>query len=130
MLSVKIQDEVKTFFHFLTSNFRYTSQKPNGVTLSSLDKFRKINTIEGYSFIILVFIAMPLKYYFGFPIATKIVGIIHAILFVWFIYQLLLSQQEVPFNTKETLLFFILSLIPLGSFYTEKLCSKKIKLLQ
>ena len=93
--------------------------------MSELKKFRLINKIEGYSFIILLFIAMPLKYSFGFPIATKIAGMIHGLLFMMFIYQLLESMKEVPFNKKEALVYFILSLIPFGSFYTDKLCREK-----
>ena len=96
--------------------------------MSELKKFRLINKIEGYSFIILLFIAMPLKYSFGFPIATKVMGMIHGLLFMMFIYQLLESMKEVPFNKKEALVYFILSLIPFGSFYTDKLC--KVKELQ
>ncbi len=93
--------------------------------MSELKKFRLINKIEGYSFILLLFIAMPLKYGFGFPIATKISGMIHGILFLMFVYQLLESMKEVPFSKKETLMFFILSLIPFGTFYTDKLCKEK-----
>jgi len=93
--------------------------------MSELKKFRLINKIEGYSFIILLFIAMPLKYSFGFPIATKIAGMIHGLLFMMFVYQLIESMKAVPFNKKEALIYFILSLIPFGSFYTDKLCKEK-----
>ena len=93
--------------------------------MSELKKFRLINKIEGYSFIILLFIAMPLKYSFGFPIATKIMGMIHGLLFMMFVYQLIESMKAVPFNKKEALIYFILSLIPFGSFYTDKLCKEK-----
>ncbi len=93
--------------------------------MSELKKFRLINKIEGYSFIILLFIAMPLKYSFGFPIATKIAGMIHGVLFMAFVYQLLESMKDVPFNKKEALIYFILSLVPFGSFYTDKLCKEK-----
>ncbi len=93
--------------------------------MSELKKFRLINKIEGYSFIILLFIAMPLKYSFGFPIATKIMGMIHGLLFMMFVYQLIESMKAVHFNKKEALIYFILSLIPFGSFYTDKLCKEK-----
>jgi len=93
--------------------------------MSDLKKFRKINKIEGFSFLALLFIAMPLKYIFGFPVATKIAGMIHGILFIWFIVQLVASSQSVPFSKKESLLFFIMSLIPFGSFYTDKICERK-----
>ena len=93
--------------------------------MSELKKFRLINKIEGYSFIILLFVAMPLKYAFGYPIATKVAGMIHGLLFMMFVYQLIEAMRDVPFSKKEAMYYFILSLIPFGSFYTDKLCSRK-----
>ena len=92
--------------------------------MSELKKFRLINKIEGISFIILLFIAMPLKYQFGYPIATKIVGMTHGVLVFAFIYQIIEAQKEADFSLKETALYSILSLVPFGSFYTEKLLKK------
>jgi len=93
--------------------------------MSELKKFRLINKIEGYSFLILLFAAMPLKYALGYPVATKIAGMLHGLLFMIFVYQLLEAMRAVPFSKKEAMYYFILSLVPFGSFYTEKLCSKK-----
>ena len=87
--------------------------------MSELKKFLYINKIEGISFILLLFIAMPLKYYFGHPLATKIAGSIHGILFVIFIWQLYRAKVSSNFSQKETALYFLLSLIPFGSFYTD-----------
>ncbi len=94
--------------------------------MSELQKFRLINKIEGLSFIILIFIAMPMKYYFGYPMATKIVGMLHGLLVFVFIYQILEAQKEAGFTWKETGLYTLLSLIPFGSFYTDKLLAKKM----
>jgi len=94
--------------------------------MSELKKFRLINKIEGISFIILIFIAMPLKYSFGYPIATKIVGMLHGVLVFAFIYQIIEAKKEAGFTLKETALYTILSLIPFGSFYTDKLLAKKM----
>jgi len=93
--------------------------------MSELKRFRLINKIEGYSFIVLLFVAMPLKYMMGYPLATKVAGMLHGLLFVLFIYQLLEATREVPFSKKEAMFYFILSLIPFGSFYTDKLCKRK-----
>ena len=93
--------------------------------MSELKKFLLINKIEGYSFLVLLFLAMPLKYIMGFPIATKIAGMIHGILFIIFIYQLFEAKTEEGFGKKETLWYFILSLIPFGSFYTDKMLKTK-----
>ena len=94
--------------------------------MSELKKFRLINKIEGISFLILLLIAMPMKYSFGFPIATKIVGMIHGLLVFVFIYQLIEAKKENNLSIKESILYFSLSLLPFGSFYTDKLISKKI----
>ncbi len=94
--------------------------------MSELQKFRLINKIEGISFIILIFIAMPLKYSFGFPVATKIVGMIHGLLVFVFLYQIFEAKSEAGWTWKETGFYTLLSLIPFGSFYTDKLLAKKI----
>ena len=92
--------------------------------MSELKKFRLINKIEGISFIILLFIAMPLKYQFGYPIATKIIGMTHGILVFAFIYQIIEAKKETDFSLKETAFYSLLSLVPFGSFYTESLLKK------
>lgn len=94
--------------------------------MSELQKFRLINKIEGISFIILLFIAMPMKYSFGYPMATKVVGMLHGLLVFAFIYQIIEAKKEAGFTLKETALYTILSLIPFGSFYTDKLLAKKM----
>ena len=94
--------------------------------MSELKKFRLINKIEGISFLILLFIAMPMKYSFGIPVATKIVGMLHGVLVFAFIYQIIEAKKEAGFTMKETALYSILSLIPFGSFYTDKLLAKKM----
>ncbi len=94
--------------------------------MSELKKFKFVNKVEGISFIILLFIAMPLKYQFGYPIATKIAGMIHGLLVFAFIYQIMEAKKEAGFTLKETALYSLLSLIPFGSFYTDKLLSKKM----
>ncbi|HIQ46359.1 MAG TPA: DUF3817 domain-containing protein [Sulfurovum sp.] len=94
--------------------------------MSELKKFRLINKIEGISFLILLFIAMPMKYSFGIPMATKVIGMLHGLLVFAFIYQIIEAKKEAGFSMKETALYSILSLIPFGSFYTDKLLAKKM----
>lgn len=83
-------------------------------------KFGQINSIEGYSYLVLVFIAMPMKYFFQIPIAVKIVGMVHGILFILFCYYLLKAWQETRWSFQESMFFFIASLIPFGTFFTKK----------
>jgi len=87
---------------------------------NSVKKFGLINTIEGYSYLVLLFIAMPMKYLMSIAIATKIVGMIHGILFIAFVYLLVIAWQDAKWSIKETIIFFIASLIPFGTFFTKK----------
>lgn len=86
----------------------------------NVKNFGIINTVEGYSYLLLLFVAMPMKYMMGIPMATKIVGSIHGVLFLIFIYLLIVAWQEARWSLKETIIFFIASLIPFGTFFTKK----------
>jgi len=87
---------------------------------NNIKKFSLINTIEGYSYILLIFVAMPMKYLLGIMIATKIVGSIHGVLFIAFIYFLALAWEDTKWPLKESVIFFIAALIPFGTFFTKK----------
>lgn len=87
---------------------------------NSIQNFSSINTIEGYSYLLLLFVAMPMKYMMGIPVATKIVGSIHGILFIAFIYLLIVAWQEAKWSFKESIIFFVASLIPFGTFFTKR----------
>ena len=85
-----------------------------------MDKFILINFIEGISYLILVFIAMPLKYIFDYPVATKISGSIHGILFIIFLVYLSQAMQKYKFSNKFSTVLFIASLIPFGTNWSDK----------
>ena len=86
----------------------------------NVKNFSLINTIEGYSYLLLLFVAMPMKYLMGYAIATKIVGSIHGALFVLFLILLVSAWQEAKWSFKESIVFFIASLLPFGTFFTKK----------
>lgn len=85
----------------------------------NVTKFAEINSIEGYSYLVLLFVAMPMKYLFGIPLAVKIVGMIHGILFIIFCFYLIKAWHETKWSIKENIIFFIASLIPFGTFLTK-----------
>jgi integral membrane protein len=85
-----------------------------------IGKFRIAGFLEGISYILLLFIAMPMKYMYGMPLATKIVGMIHGILFIIFMILLLQAAQKHNFQKSDTIKFFIASLLPFGTFFTDK----------
>ncbi|MDQ7045685.1 MAG: DUF3817 domain-containing protein [Sulfurimonas sp.] len=89
------------------------------MTNKNVQRFRIINTIEGYSYLALLFIAMPLKYYFEMPQAVKYSGMLHGGLFVALVLLMIPAYIEARWKFKCNILFFIASLIPFGTFYTS-----------
>ncbi|MBT5935522.1 DUF3817 domain-containing protein [Sulfurimonas sp.] len=87
---------------------------------NSVKKLGLINTMEGYSYLALLFIGMPLKYYMDFPVAVKIFGILHGVLFVTFCLLLLTSWQKTKWKFSENIIFFLAVLIPFGTFFTSR----------
>ncbi|MBN8703759.1 MAG: DUF3817 domain-containing protein [Bacteroidetes bacterium] len=87
---------------------------------SALYRFRITAFTEGISYLILLFIAMPLKYIFAMPGLVKIVGMIHGILFVAFVVTLIDVTMQNKWKANKAIFAFILSLIPFGTFYLDK----------
>mgnify|MGYP004004897805 FL=1 len=95
---------------------------------TTLEKFRIINLVEGISYLLLLFVAMPLKYMAGIAVATKIMGMTHGILFIIFMILLAQAHDEYKFKSKFSLILFIASLVPFGTTWTQKfLDDSKIK---
>jgi integral membrane protein len=99
---------------------------------TSQDKAYKLNRnflltgkFEGYSFLILLFIAMPLKYIFHQPEYVRITGSIHGILFIAFLYTILQLYLEEQMTLKKSALAVLLSFLPFGTFFLEKMCLNK-----
>ena len=83
--------------------------------------FLIIGKIEGYSYLILLFIAMPLKYIFKIPELVRPVGSLHGFLFVSFIILLALMFFIVKLSFKKSVFSFLLSLVPFGTFFLKRL---------
>ena len=83
--------------------------------------FLIIGKIEGYSYLILLFIAMPLKYMFNTPQYVRPMGSIHGVLFVMFMLFLSLMFFKVKLSFKNVCLAFLLSLVPFGTFFLKRL---------
>ena len=89
--------------------------------------FRIIAIAEGISFLVLLLIAMPLKYFFQFPAAVKYCGWIHGALFVAFIYFAFTVWTEFKKTGIWLLKAFAASVIPCGTFVFDKELRKEEK---
>lgn len=88
-----------------------------------------IGIAEGISFLMLLLIAMPLKYFMQIPEAVKYTGWVHGILFVAFIY----GAFEVMVVLKKNFLWlakaFVAAFVPLGTFIFDRQLKKEEALL-
>ena len=82
--------------------------------------FLLIGKVEGYSYLLLLFIAMPLKYLFHTPEYVRPIGSIHGVLFVAFMLLLALMFFKVKLSFKNSVFAFLLSLVPFGTFFLKR----------
>lgn len=81
---------------------------------------RRSALIEGISFLVLIGIAMPLKYFFQMPMAVKMVGWIHGVLFMWLCLLLAMVWVKLRWPFSRVILVFIAALLPFGPFLLDK----------
>ncbi len=95
-----------------------------------IGRLRIVALVEGISYLILLGIAMPLKYFAELPQAVKIVGSLHGALFILFCMALLHVIFHRRWPLLQSSLVFLSSLIPFGTFAIDphlKLEEKKLQ---
>jgi integral membrane protein len=86
----------------------------------TLQLTRRVGMLEGASFLLLLGAAMPLKYMLGMPLAVRIVGSAHGVLFI--AYVLLAAHAVLRGRISRTLglKMVIASLLPAGPFFVDR----------
>jgi integral membrane protein len=92
---------------------------------TTISIFRLIALAEGISFLFLLFIGMPLKYFANFPQAVKVGGMIHGLLFVAFVILSWETMNKLEKKYSWFFMAFLLSIIPFGTFYLDKQLKKE-----
>ncbi len=82
--------------------------------------FRIISFLEGVSYLLLLFIATPIKYLQGDASYVKLLGMPHGILFMLYIVLAIVIQKEMKWNTKTLGIVLLCSILPFGTFYVDK----------
>jgi integral membrane protein len=82
--------------------------------------FKYVSFVEGISYLILMGIAMPIKYIGGIESAVAIPGMIHGVLFMLFCVVLLYVGIECKWGIKKMLIGFVSSIIPFGPWIFHK----------
>lgn len=87
---------------------------------SSINIFRIVALLEGISYLLLLFIATPIKYLSGDPQYVKLLGMPHGMLFITYIIMAIMLKKDFKWNTKELLIVLVASIIPFGTFYVDR----------
>jgi len=87
---------------------------------NAYSRFRLISILEGLSYLILVFIAMPIKYIGENPYPVKIAGMGHGVLFILFCIFLFEALKKCNWDKGVSFQYFVYSLIPFGFLLIEK----------
>ena len=82
--------------------------------------FRVISLLEGVSFLLLLFIATPIKYYSGNDSFVKMLGMPHGILFLIYVIFTIMLKYELKWKSKTFLIILGASVFPFGTFYVDK----------
>lgn len=82
--------------------------------------YRIISFLEGTSYLLLLFIAVPIKYFQGDASYVKMLGMPHGILFMLYLVLAIVLKKEMNWNYKTVGIVLVASVIPFGTFYVDK----------
>ena len=82
--------------------------------------FRIIALLEGVSYLLLLFIAVPIKYIGGNELYVKLLGMPHGVLFLAYIVLAIMVGSELKWNRRTMITALAASIIPFGTFYVDK----------
>jgi integral membrane protein len=82
--------------------------------------FRIISFLEGVSYLLLLFVAVPIKYFQGDVSYVKMLGMPHGILFMSYIVLAVMLQKTMKWSLKSLGIVVLASVIPFGTFYVDK----------
>lgn len=86
---------------------------------NALGRFRFMGMLEGSSLVILVFIAMPLKYWFDMPQAVTIIGTLHGYIFLAYIVAVVYAMISIRWPFRFTIGAVLSAFIPFGNFVLD-----------
>jgi integral membrane protein len=103
----------------------FAFKKPNSfcfmtdLVRTQLGRLRIIGFAEGISYLVLLGIAMPLKYIYQMPQMVRVTGMIHGLLFVLYVLFVVIVAVQFRWSIWKTTLAFIASLVPFGTFWAD-----------
>ena len=82
--------------------------------------FRITAFLEGLSYILLLFVAVPIKYNMGDATYVQMLGMPHGLLFMAYLFLAIYLRPQYNWDNKTFLLVLAASVIPFGTFYVDR----------
>jgi len=86
----------------------------------SVKTFKLVSTLEALSFLLLLGIAMPLKYIWDSPEMVRSVGMVHGVLFILYIIGAYFIKEKLNWSRQTLFIVMLCSVLPFGPFYAER----------
>jgi integral membrane protein len=90
------------------------------IDLQFLGRLRLLSMVEGTSTLVLFGVAMPLKYFADMPLAVRIVGSLHGLLFVGLVIAFLVAVRRVPISQGLATAGIVAAVLPFGPFVFDR----------
>jgi integral membrane protein len=96
-----------------------TAPRLGSLAPTLIRRLRMLGLTEGLSFLLLLGVAMPLKYLAGMPQAVRVVGMIHGLLWVLYVAAAIRTGVSLRWQLPRTLRVLVASVLPAGPFFID-----------
>jgi len=92
----------------------------SGDTARLLTRVRWMSIVDAVSYVLLVGVAMPLKYAAGMPMAVSVAGMVHGLVWMILMWLLMRARFESPWPASRIWLLGVAALLPLVPFFLDR----------
>ena len=85
-----------------------------------IGRLRILAFLEGVSFLLILFVTMPLKYLAEMPEPNLVIGMAHGVLFIAYVGLVIWAGRSYKWSTSTTFWSLVASVIPFGTFWADK----------
>ncbi len=94
---------------------------------TALRNYRVAAWVTGIGLLVLVFVAMPLKYFLGEPRPVAVVGMMHGFLYMAYIVCTLILAERTRWRPLEAVVILLAGTIPIASFVAERQVTRRVR---
>ena len=94
---------------------------------TALRNYRVAAWVTGIGLLVLVFVAMPLKYVFGEPRLVALVGMLHGFLYMAYIVCTLILAERCRWRPLDAVVILLAGTVPVASFVAERQVTRRVR---